>query len=149
MTSLTVLQEHYEEPYHRGDCENATHAAEAACEETGCQIRFELCLLEVGKLSDEDSPAAENILQEIWWDGQGCVYCEGFASFLSGELEGKRLEGSAANEILERTQGNLVESPTCLELIPQLLLAAVESSQQEDDWSEAGEFGGPSLGEEC
>ncbi|MEC8553446.1 MAG: hypothetical protein VXZ82_00415 [Planctomycetota bacterium] len=149
MTSLAVLQEHYEEPYHRGDCENATHAAEAACEETGCQIRFELCLLEVGKLSDEDSPAAENILQEIWWDGQGCVYCEGFASFLSGELEGKRWEGSAANEILERTQGNLVESPTCLELIPQLLLAAVESSQQEDDWSEAGEFGGPSLGEEC
>ena len=149
MTSLAVLQEHYEEPYHRGDCENATHAAEAACEETGCQIRFELCLLEVGKLSDEDSPAAENILQEIWWDGQGCVYCEGFASFLSGELEGKRWEGSAANEILERTQGNLVESPMCLELIPQLLLAAVESSQQEDDWSEAGEFGGPSLGEEC
>lgn len=149
MTSLAVLQEHYEEPYHRGDCENATHAAEAACEETGCQIRFELCLLEVGKLSDEDSPAEENILQEIWWDGQGCVYCEGFASFLSGELEGKRWEGSAANEILERTQGNLVESPTCLELIPQLLLAAVESSQQEDDWSEAGEFGGPSLGEEC
>lgn len=149
MTNLAVLQEHYEEPYHRGNCENATHAAESACEETGCQIRFELCLSEKGSHSEDGSPVKEDTLQEIWWDGQGCVYCEGFASFLSGELEGKQWEGSAANEILVRTQGNLVEARPCLELIPQILLAAVENSQQEDDWSEAGEFGGPSLGEEC
>ncbi|MEM7475902.1 MAG: iron-sulfur cluster assembly scaffold protein [Planctomycetota bacterium] len=130
-----ILQDHYEEPFHRGGCEGPTGAAEGEESATGCQIRVEVLL-------------ENETLEEIWWDGRGCVCCEGFASLMASECENKPVEELNIQPLLTLVGGSGL-APECLDLSFRLLLEAIQQTDGEDDWSEAGDFGGPSLGEEC
>lgn len=79
-----LLAEHYADPYHRGECERTTHAGEAECDATGCQLRIELA-------TDDDGHVLE-----AWFDGEGCEVCEGLASILVQWLEAESGEPTTA-----------------------------------------------------
>lgn len=140
---LEVIQDHYDDPYHRGGCECCTHAAEAVCDETGCQIRMELAIGNDGKIV------------EAWFEGDGCQVCEGLASLIVHEAE-KFSEQDCA----QWTMPNLAQrlglaefqsTPACSALPLQALLVALESPVDElaDDLTDGTQLGGPSLREEC
>lgn len=71
-----LLQDYFDDPYHRGHCEMATHLAEGENPDSKCQIRFEIAVSDSGEIL------------EAWWDGQGCMFCEGSASILAEQVEG-------------------------------------------------------------
>lgn len=165
---------HYDDPYHRGACECVTHAAEMVFQlptpksspETGsradssqtgpdaCGIRFELAI-------DESRQVAE-----AWWDGQGCKWCEGFASLLCERLENlaepdaltstSHLLTSAKAAVADRNEptsgeASLDRKADCLAATADAFRQAWKSPVQdlEDDLADGSQFGGPSLREEC
>ena len=153
---LKIL-EHYEDPFHRGECESPTHVAECENAQTHCVLRVELRLTGTNSQKIEDA----------WWDGDGCPVCEGIASLLAErlisqdlqELKTLSFQGFVGSELdlAESLEG--VEWPACAQLpftvlwaaldeceglVRQDGLAAEERSSDFDDF-----FSGPSLREEC
>ena len=140
---LELIQDHYDDPYHRSNCECCTHAAEEVCEETDCQLRIELAIGDDGAIV------------EAWFEGAGCQVCEGLASLIVCEAE-KFSEQDCATWTMPRLaqQLGLAEfqsPPACFKLPLQVLLAALECPVDElaDDLTDGTQFGGPSLREEC
>ena len=134
-----ILVEHFEDPYHRGQCDCSTHAAELVCQETNCQIRFELMLAEDG------------LIQEAWFDARGCAFCEGLASLACERLEGMSGNEDAVNQVFSDLSELPPERPACQGL-PQLTICkalASPLSDLDDDLADGTQFGGPSLREEC
>ena len=133
--------DHYEDPYHRGPFDQATHAHEADNPLCGDKIQISL------KLSDDGK------VKEAWFDGEGCVISQSSASMLMETIEGKSLE-----ELNEFTAENMLalfgpkltpNRQKCCLLSWRVLQAAVHSPLDADeDEMEAPSFGGPSLGEE-
>ncbi len=146
MTDISqLLSDHYDDPYHRGECEGATHAATCQSQPSGCQIALELRL------------SADGQVHQAWFDAAGCELCEAVASILAMTCEGK-----SAEELKQWNQGNffdrlgledlaLPRSAACLwlpfETLGKTLRSPVDCIDSEVD--EGPNFGGPSLREEC
>lgn len=134
--------DHYEDPYHRGALEGHTHSDEGKNPLCGDVIHIDL------KLSPE------GLIEEAWFDGEGCVISQASASMLVEKIEGKtidELRDFSAQEMLELFGPKLTPNrQKCCLLSWRVLQGAVHSPV--DDSSESDEddlqFGGPSLSEE-
>jgi len=83
--------DHYEDPFHRGSLEGATHAHEDKNPLCGDVVRIELKLDADGKIED------------LYFTGDGCVISQASASMLLEELCGKTvddLKGFSATDML-------------------------------------------------
>lgn len=136
------LQDHFEDPYHFGQCEGCTHEAELKIENGNCQLRVELMIGDDGAI------------QEAWFEAEGCSLCEGVASWACESLEG--LPGRL--ELVESTFAGLKSklggeqvTATCMDLPRLVFLKALAShvAELDDDLADGTQFGGPSLREEC
>tara|TARA_R110002111_G_scaffold217013_2_gene279538 strand:+ start:721 stop:1176 length:456 start_codon:yes stop_codon:yes gene_type:complete len=136
--------DHYEDPYHRGLLDGATHADEGKNPLCGDVVHIDLKLTEDGKI------------QEAWFEGDGCVISQASASMLIEKIEGKTLEevqAFTATEMLELFGPKLTPNrQKCCLLSWRVLQSAVHSPVQEDEDDgndeEVRKFGGPTLGEE-
>jgi nitrogen fixation NifU-like protein len=73
------VMDHYEDPYHRGQCSACTHAQEGKNPLCGDRVRLELQL-------DHDQ------VKQAWFEGEGCCISQAAASMLCEKIEGKPLE---------------------------------------------------------
>jgi nitrogen fixation NifU-like protein len=71
---------HYEEPFHRGQCPQATHAHEDDNPLCGDMVRVEL------HVGDDGS------IQDAYFNGDGCCISQAAASMLIEEINGKSLD---------------------------------------------------------
>ena len=74
------ILDHYEDPFHRGHLDAATHAHEDKNPLCGDVVRIELAIDEDGKI------------RYLYFDGQGCVISQASASMLLEEMYGKTLD---------------------------------------------------------
>lgn len=142
MSTFPLLQDHFDDPYHRGSSDMATHSAEASVAD--CELRVELVI-------DDD------IILEAWFDGAGCPNCEGLASVLAQQIEGSSRADYTLEPLL-RSAGielepfhELSKSQACLSLPSELIVKAFSRPliELDDDLTDGTQFGGPSLREEC
>ena len=130
--------DHYEDPYHRGTCDHATHAHEDDNPLCGDEIRIELKI------------DADQKIVEAWFDGDGCCISQASASMLVEKIEGKSVEDAkefTANAMLELFQAKLTPNrQKCCLLSWKVLQSAIFSPIDED--AATSEFTGPDLGDE-
>lgn len=74
------ILDHYEDPFHRGKLEGATHAHEEKNPLCGDVVRVQLKLGDDGKIAD------------CYFEGDGCVISQASASMLLEEFYGKTVE---------------------------------------------------------
>jgi nitrogen fixation NifU-like protein len=74
------ILDHYEDPFHRGRLEGATHAHQDKNPLCGDVVRIELAVDADGKI------------RNLYFDGQGCVISQASASMLLEELFGKTVD---------------------------------------------------------
>lgn len=74
------ILDHYEDPFHRGALDAATHVHEEKNPLCGDVIRVQLKLGNDGKIAD------------CYFEGEGCVISQASASMLLEELYGKTVE---------------------------------------------------------
>ena len=139
------ILDHYEDPYHRGRCEGATHQHEEDNPLCGDVISIELRLRD-GKV------------EEAWFDGDGCCISQAAASMLIEQVEGKTIEELkefSADDMLELFQAKLTPNrqKCCLlswRVVQSALFSPVDGSGSQDarESSVRATFSGPSLGEE-
>ena len=85
------ILEHFEQPFHRGQCPMATHVHEDENPLCGDVIRLELSVDEGG------------LIQDAYFSGSGCCISQAAASMLVESITGKRvddLKSFAAKEML-------------------------------------------------
>ena len=134
--------DHYEDPYHRGTLETATHEDEGKNPLCGDVIQVSLRLDGDGKI------------QEAWFDGEGCVISQASASMLIEKIEGKTVEEAkefTAGEMLELFGPQLTPNrQKCCLLSWRVLQSALHApiGDSMDDSDAGPNFGGPSLSEE-
>ena len=132
--------DHFEDPYNRGACDDATHAHEGKNPLCGDVVHIEL---------EIDN---ENKLKQAWFDGKGCIISQASASMLMEELEGKSIDevkGFSADDMLKLFGPRL--SPNrqkCCLLSWRVIQSAVHSPLDEDEDGGGETFSGPNLGEE-
>jgi nitrogen fixation NifU-like protein len=78
------ILDHFESPYHRGQCGRATHADEGDNPLCGDVVRVELEI-------DTDRH-----IRQAYFGGEGCCISQAAASMLMHELEGKTIEEATA-----------------------------------------------------
>ncbi len=133
--------DHYEDPYHRGRCERATHMHEDDNPLCGDVVQIELQIDRDGKID------------EAWFDGDGCCISQASASMLIEQIEGKtvdEIKGFSAEDMLELFRAKLTPNrQKCCLLSWKVLQQAVHSPLNGDDEPDSGHtFSGPDLGEE-
>jgi nitrogen fixation NifU-like protein len=69
--------DHFEDPFHRGHCERATHVHEDDNPLCGDIIRIELEIDQAGTIN------------QAWFHGEGCCISQAAASMLLEEIEGR------------------------------------------------------------
>jgi nitrogen fixation NifU-like protein len=74
------ILDHYEDPFHRGHLSAATHAHEGKNPLCGDVVRIELALDDDGKI------------ENLYFDGQGCVISQASASMLLEQMYGKTVD---------------------------------------------------------
>jgi nitrogen fixation NifU-like protein len=74
------ILEHFEEPFHRGECPAATHMHEGENPLCGDTVRLELAV-------DKDG-----IIRDAYFTGQGCCISQASASMLMETISGKRID---------------------------------------------------------
>ncbi len=74
------ILDHYEDPFHKGHCPCTTHAHEADNPLCGDVVRVELNIGDDG------------VIQDAYFDGDGCCISQASASMLMEEVQGKRLD---------------------------------------------------------
>jgi nitrogen fixation protein NifU and related proteins len=74
------ILEHYEDPYHRGDCECITHQHQDTNPLCGDVIRMELQVDDRGTM------------KEIYFNGDGCCISQAAASMLVEKFDGKHID---------------------------------------------------------
>ncbi|EMB16602.1 Fe-S cluster assembly sulfur transfer protein SufU [Rhodopirellula europaea] len=130
--------DHYEDPYHRGTLDTASHMHEGNNPLCGDRIVITLKLDDSGKVA------------EAWFEGEGCVISQASASMLIERMEGKTIEevkAFTAEEMLELFGPKLTPNrQKCCLLSWKILQSALHSPIGEDGDSSAPS--GPSLGEE-
>jgi nitrogen fixation protein NifU and related proteins len=132
------VMDHYEDPYHRGECEQATHRHHEKNPICGDEIFIEMRLDTEGKI------------REAWFDGDGCCISQASASMLMEAIEGKNVEevkAFSAEDMLTLFGPRLTPNRQKCCLLPwQVVLAALHSPLNDSEGS--AKFGGPNLGEE-
>lgn len=86
------IQDHYEDPYHRGRCEHCTHCHTDNNPLCGDVIRLEL------EIDDKGT------LKEVYFNGDGCCISQAAASMLVEKFDGKSVDDVkkfTANDMLE------------------------------------------------
>ena len=102
------ILDHFEDPYHRGHCQGATHAHEDDNPLCGDVVQVEL------KIDDDQ-------VQEAWFDGDGCCISQASASMLMEEIEGKSVDQVKefnAEQMLELFQARLTPNRQKCCLLP-------------------------------
>jgi nitrogen fixation protein NifU and related proteins len=74
------IQDHYEDPYHRGRCLRCTHTHEDTNPLCGDVIRLEL------QIDDQGT------LKEVYFNGDGCCISQAAASMLVEKFDGHRVD---------------------------------------------------------
>ena len=74
------ILDHYEDPFHRGHLNEATHAHEDKNPLCGDVVRIELAVDDGGKI------------RNLYFDGAGCVISQASASMLLEEMFGKTVD---------------------------------------------------------
>lgn len=133
--------DHYEDPFHRGSCEAATHRHEDDNPLCSDVINIELQIDSEGKIRD------------LWFDGEGCVISQSSASMLLERMEGKTVEDISnftANDMLDLFQAKLTPNrQKCCLLSWRVIQQAIHRPIHDDDEDTGGpNFLGPDLGEE-
>ncbi|MCH7726245.1 MAG: SUF system NifU family Fe-S cluster assembly protein [Planctomycetes bacterium] len=135
--------DHYEDPYHNGTCDHATHAHEDDNPLCGDVVRIELQMEKDGRV------------KEAWFEGDGCVISQASASMLIEMIEGQsvaEVQAFSAKQMLELFSKKKQLTPNrqnCCLLSWKVLQKAIHSPLADDD--EVGAppiFSGPDLGEE-
>lgn len=130
--------DHYEDPYHRGTLDSASHMHEGNNPLCGDRIVITLKMDDSGKVA------------EAWFEGEGCVISQASASMLIELMEGKTIDevkAFKAEEMLELFGPKLTPNrQKCCLLSWKILQTALHSPIDENGDSSAP--GGPSLGEE-
>ena len=141
-----LLQSHFEDPYHRGNCERATQCSQSYDRASQHFIAVELRI-------DDGGDDHVRVIDEAWFDSQGCVCCEGAASILVQYCEGRpvaELEQLDDAFYLKLTELDRIEEPASCQMLAwtafQAAINSTEDSLEVDDNRPL--FGGPSLGEE-
>jgi nitrogen fixation NifU-like protein len=86
------ILDHYEDPYHRGHCDHATHAHEDDNPLCGDVIRVEMQLDGQGRVVT------------AWFEGDGCCISQASASMLM-----EKIEGLTVDEVKQFTAQNMLE----------------------------------------
>lgn len=138
--------DHYEDPYHRGPLQTATHVHEGKNPLCGDVIQIHLRLSPDGKVG------------EAWFEGDGCVISQASASMLTEKVEGKTLDEVrefSADEMLQLFGPRLTPNrQKCCLLSWKVLQGALhspvdgETADGDGPDDDGPSFGGPSLGEE-
>lgn len=132
------VMDHYEDPYHRGECEQASHryvAENASCgDELSVELRVDF----------------DGTICEAWFDGDGCCVSQAAASMLMESIEGKTV--AEAKNLRPEDMLNLFGTELSSDrqkccLLPWVVLQGALSSPICDEDGGA-KFGGPHLGEE-
>ena len=116
--------DHYEDPYHRGHCEDVTHMHEDDNPLCGDIVQVEL------KIQDGQ-------VCEAWFDGDGCCISQASASMLMEAIEGKTVEQIKefnAHQMLELFQAQLTPNrqKCCLlpwRVVQTALFSSVDSKE--------------------
>jgi nitrogen fixation NifU-like protein len=74
------ILDHYEDPFHRGQCPHCTHAHEDDNPLCGDVIRMTLDIDPQGNL------------KEVWFDGDGCCISQAAASMLTERFDGHTMD---------------------------------------------------------
>ena len=69
---------HYENPYHRGGGDKATHVQRSRNNPCGDEVELRLLI-------------EDHVVREAWFDGRGCVVSQAAASMLTEKLDGRDL----------------------------------------------------------
>ena len=136
--------DHYEDPYHRGELEKATHSHEADNPLCGDVVHIDLKI------------DADEKIQEAWFSGDGCVISQASASMLIETIEGKSLvevREFTAEQMLGLFGPKLTPNrQKCCLLSWRVLQSAIHSPVDDlppdDEEAPDVHFGGPSLSEE-
>ena len=86
------ILDHYEDPFHRGTLDGATHVHEDKNPLCGDVVRIELQLDGDGKISD------------LYFNGEGCVISQASASMLLEKMYGKTVD-----QLKEFSAGDMLE----------------------------------------
>ncbi len=78
------ILDHYESPYHRGSCPQATHEHQGDNPLCGDVVSISLRVGPDGRI------------EQAWFDGDGCCISQAAASMLVESLEGKTIEEATA-----------------------------------------------------
>ena len=134
------ILDHYEDPYHRGSCDAATHAHEDDNPLCGDVVKIELRI-------DDDG-----VVGEAWFDGDGCCVSQAAASMLMESVEGKKIgdvKAFSAEEMLKLYGPRLTPNrQKCCLLSWRVLQSAIYSPLHDDGRTPGGEFSSPHLGDE-
>jgi nitrogen fixation protein NifU and related proteins len=116
------IQEHYEEPYHRGRCAGCTHTHEDTNPLCGDVIRLELQIDDRGTL------------KEVYFNGDGCCISQAAASMLVEKFDGSSVDDVkkfTANDMLDLFGVRLTPNrQKCCLLSWRVLQAAIYSPTQ-------------------
>ena len=111
------ILDHYEEPYHRGDCPGCTHVHQDDNPLCGDRIRMELQIDDVGTM------------KEVYFNGDGCCISQAAASMLVEKFDGKHIDEVkkfTANDMLELFGARLTPNrQKCCLLAWRVLQAAI------------------------
>ena len=117
------ILDHFECPYHRGACPQATHAHEDDNPLCGDVVRVELEIL-------------NDAIKAAWFDGDGCCISQSSASMLMEQIEGKTVEeakGFRAEDMLELFGARLTPNRQKCCLLPwRVLQSAIHSPVAQD-----------------
>lgn len=131
--------DHYEDPYHRGECPDATHEHEEDNPLCGDVVSIQL------RLND-------GRIDEAWFDGDGCCISQASASMLVEAMERKtvdEIQQFTAAEMLDLFGAKLTPNRQKCCLLPwRALQQAVFSRISGEDEVDGSHFAGPHLGEE-
>ncbi len=118
------ILDHYEDPYHRGHCEQVTHVHEDDNPLCGDVICVELRI------------GADGRVQSAWFNGDGCCISQASASMLMERVEGKTVEELKqfqANEMLDLFGVRLTPNrQKCCLLSWRVLQSAMHSPVRDD-----------------
>ena len=131
--------DHYEDPYHRGVCKDATHQHEDDNPLCGDVISVQLRITPTGTV------------EEAWFEGDGCCISQASASMLMEQIEGKsraQLKEFGADEMLQLFGPRLTPNrQKCCLLSWRVVQSALHAPIDEEGAGDAP-FSGPNLGEE-
>jgi len=119
------IQDHYEDPYHRGRCRHCTHTHEDNNPLCGDVIRLEL------QIDDQGT------LKEFYFNGDGCCISQAAASMLAEKFDGHSVEevkNFTARDMLDMFGVRLTPNrQKCCLLSWRVLQAAIYSPVAADD----------------